>query len=69
MGRGIAGLISRELEIIATLDASGGGTFGTDLQSKLLERSRDLDIREHHVEHREGRSRKPSAGCEQEPCR
>ena len=54
MGRGIAGLISHELEIIASLDTPGGGTFGTDLQNKLLERSRDLDAREHHVERREG---------------
>ena len=53
MGRGIAGLISHELGTIAIRDAIGGRTLGTDLQVKLLERSRYLDAREQHLDERE----------------
>ena len=53
MGRAIAGLISHELETIATLESTGGRTFGADLQGKLLERSRALDAREQSIAERE----------------
>ena len=53
MGRGIGGLISHEFETIATLESTSGRTFGTDLQDKLLERSRHLDAREQHLDERE----------------
>ncbi len=53
MGRGIAALITDELGTIASLDAKGGPTFGTDLQNKLLERSGHLDAREQHLVERE----------------
>ncbi len=52
MGRGIAGLISHELGTIASLDSIGGRTLGTDLQVKLLERSRHLDAREELLDER-----------------
>jgi len=53
MGRGIAGLISHEIGNIASPDAKGGRTFGTDLQKKLLDRSGHLDAREQHLDERE----------------
>ena len=53
MGRGIAGLISHELGTVTTLDAPGGRTFDTQLQNNLLGRSRQLDVREQHLEERE----------------
>lgn len=53
MGRGIAGLIAHEIETIGTPDATGGRTFSSDLHSKLLERSRQLDDRERCVDERE----------------
>ncbi len=53
MGRGIAGLISHELGTIAGLEFTGGRTFGTDLQDKLMERTRVLDARDQHLDERE----------------
>lgn len=52
-GRGVAGLIAHELDTIATRNATGGQTFGTDLQSKLLEPSSDLDAREQDLDERQ----------------